>query len=55
MLAASTEELEVILLQARILLWGTCGVLFNGFTLAVSNKQSLWGVDICVKIHLNCD
>lgn len=56
MLAASTEELGVILLQARISLWGTCGFLFNGFILVVSVTSRGWmGVDICVRIYLNYD
>lgn len=56
MLAASIEELGVVLLQARISVWGTCGFLFNGFILVVSITSRAWiGVDIGVRIYLNCD
>lgn len=53
MLAASTEELKVILLQARITLWSTCGLLFNRF-ISVTSKTWM-GVDIWIRIYLNCD
>lgn len=56
MLAASTEELGVILLQARISVWGACGFLFNGFILVVSVTSRGWmGVDNLFKLWLRIE